>query len=75
MLTENVSDFEATLEATDGQGILKHEDTSALWKILKGAMGFVSAAVIFKSFRILLKVSPGSQVEAKVCSAANAISF
>lgn len=43
MLTENVSDFEAILEATEGQGSLKHEDTCALWKILKGAMGFVSA--------------------------------
>lgn len=43
MLAENVSDFGAILEATAGQGFLKHEDTCALWKILKGVTGFVSA--------------------------------
>lgn len=75
MLTENVPDFEAILEATEGQGSLKHEDTCALWKILKGAWVLSLLAVIFKNFRILLKVSPGSQVKAKVCSAANAIAF
>lgn len=43
MLTENVSGFEAMLETTEGQSLLKHEDTCALWKILKGATSFVSA--------------------------------
>lgn len=40
MLTENVSDLEAVLEATEGQGFLKQGGTCALWKTLKGATGF-----------------------------------